>query len=85
MIFHMQLLVCIEIQTMVHTPKYAVNITTTVVIMIHLIACIAGVAAFSGLETLYSLVVLPNYEEVVCKQQGIQKISHNKHCLSKEQ
>ena len=84
MTFHMQLLVCIQIQTMVHTPKYAVDIITIVVIMTHLIACIAGVAAFSGLETLYSLVVLSNYKEVVCKQQAVQRISHNTHCLSKE-
>ena len=27
--FHMQLHVCIETQPMVHTPKYAVNITTS--------------------------------------------------------
>ena len=48
-----------------------------------MIVYITGVVAFSGLETLYSLVVLPNYEEVVFKQ-AIQKISHKKHCLSKE-
>ena len=49
-----------------------------------MIVYITGVVALSGLENLYSLVVLSNYEEVVFKQQAIQKISHKKHCLPKE-
>ena len=38
-----------------------------------MIVYITGVVAFSGLETLYSLVVLSNYEEIVFKQQQFRR------------